>query len=176
MAAKKKSATPSTPKPKAVIPTGPQTPAAKRSANTQVNPLVTRFASGHARLFNSTRKWLQKRLPTAQELVYEYRDWIVISYSPTDRGYEGVLALRADATGVKLYFNFGTNLTDPAKLLQGTGKQARFIPLESAAIFKKPEVSTLIDQAVAQSPVPFPSDGQGQVIIRSTSASKDKEK
>jgi hypothetical protein len=52
-------------------------------------------------------------------VVYEYRDFFVISYPPNDRGYEGVLAIRASANGVKLFFNQGKELPDPAKLLQG---------------------------------------------------------
>jgi hypothetical protein len=51
------------------------------------------------------RRWLRKRLPTAHEVVYEYRDCFVISYSPNERGYEGVLAIRASANGVTLYIS-----------------------------------------------------------------------
>jgi hypothetical protein len=36
------------------------------------------------------RRWLRKRLPTANEVVYEYSDFFVISYSPDEREYEGV--------------------------------------------------------------------------------------
>ena len=73
------------------------------------------------------RRWLRKRLPTAHELVYEYRDFFVISYSPSERGYEGVLAFRASENGVRLYFNRGKELPDPAASLQGSGNQARWI-------------------------------------------------
>ena len=69
------------------------------------------------------RRWLRKRLPTAHEVVYEYRDCFVISYSPNERGYEGVLAIRASADGVRLYFNHGKGLPDPEKLLQGSGNR-----------------------------------------------------
>jgi hypothetical protein len=47
--------------------------------------------------------------------VYEYRDWFVISYSPNERGYEGVLVIRASANGVGLYFNRGKELPDPVR-------------------------------------------------------------
>jgi hypothetical protein len=53
-------------------------------------------------------------MPTAHELLYEYRDFFVISYSPNERGYEWVLAIRASADGVRLYFNRGKELPDPA--------------------------------------------------------------
>jgi hypothetical protein len=113
---------------------------------------------------------LRKRLPTAQELVYEYRDWFVISYSPNEHGYEGVLAIRASADGVKLYFNRGKELSDPEKLLQGSGKQTRWMHLERASALARPEVASLIDEAIALNRVPFANAGRGPVVIRSASA------
>jgi len=103
-------------------------------------------------------------------VVYEYRDWFVLSYSPSERGYEGVLAIRASADGVKLYFNGGKELPDPAKLLQGSGKQTRSINVESASTLARPEVVRLIDEAIARNRVPFVGAGCGSVVIRSTSA------
>ena len=102
-----------------------QSAAARRSAEAELRGLITKFASAHQRLTAGMRRWLRKRLPTAHEIVYEYRDCFVISYSPSEHGYEGVLALRASADGVRLYFNQGKGLPDPAKLLRGTGTQAR---------------------------------------------------
>jgi len=54
---------------------------------------IAKFAAAHLRLVSAMRRWLRKRLPTAHEVVYEYRDCFVISYSPSERGYEGVLAI-----------------------------------------------------------------------------------
>lgn len=115
------------------------------------------------------RRSLRKRLPTAHEVVYAYRDWFVISYSPSNRGYEGVLAIRGSANGVKLFFNSGKELPDPEKLLQGSGKQTRFIDLESASALALPAVACLIDQALAHNRVPFARAGSGSVVIRSAS-------
>ena len=116
------------------------------------------------------RRWLRKRLPAAHEVVYEYRDWFVISYSPNEHGYEGVLAIRASADGVKLYFNRGKELPDPAKLLQGSGKQTRSINVEGASTLARPEVARLVDEAIARNGVPFARSGRGPLIIRSASA------
>jgi hypothetical protein len=116
------------------------------------------------------RRSLRKRLPTTHEVVYEYRDWIVISFSPNEHGYDGILAIRADADGVKLYFTRGKELPDPAKLLQGSS-QTRWINVEGASTVARPEVARLIDEAIARNPVPFARAGRGSVVMsRSTSA------
>lgn len=143
---------------------------ARRPAEAEIRGLVARFAPAHARLIGAVRRALRKRLPTAYEVVYEYRDWFVISYSPNDRGYEGVLAVRGSADGVKLYFNRGKGLPDPEKLLRGSASQTRWIPLEAASTLARPAVATLIAEALARNRVPFAPTGLGPVVIRSASA------
>jgi DNA-binding transcriptional MocR family regulator len=144
-----------------------QSAVARRSAEAQVRELVARFAPAHQRLIGTMRRWLRRRLPAAHEVVYEYSGFFVISYSPTERGYEGVLAIRAGASGVKLYFNRGKELPDPEKLLRGTAKQTRSIHMEGASTLARPAVARLIDEAIARNRVPFASTGRGPVVIRS---------
>ena len=160
--------TPSQPSPDAG---GGQGGGRRRSAEAQLSTLIAKFAPAHLRLVGAMRRSLRKRLPTAHELVYEYREWFVISYSPNEHGYEGVLAIRASANGVKLYFNQGKDLPDPAKLLQGSS-QTRWILMEGASTLARPAVVSLIDEALAQNRVPFERAGRGSVVIRSTSAKK----
>ena len=144
----------------------------RRSAEAQLRALITRFAAAHHRLIGAARRWLRKRLPTAHDVVYEYRDFFVISISPNEHGYEGVLAIRASADGVRLYFNRGKGLPDPEKLLRGSGNQTRWIHLESASTIARPEVARLIDEAIARNHVPFTRTGRGSVVIRSASAGR----
>jgi hypothetical protein len=147
-----------------------QSAVARRSAEAQLRSLIAKFAPVHQRLIGAVRRWLRKRLPTAHELVYEYRDCFVISYSPDERGYEGVLAIRASADGVRLYFNRGKGLPDPEKVLRGSGNQTRWIHLEGASTIARPAVARLIDEAIARNRIPFARTGRGPVVIRSTSA------
>src|SRR5437867_4056703 len=112
------------------VPGSTQSAVERRSAEAELRTLIAKFAPAHLRLIAAMRRWLRKRLPTAHEVVYEYRDWFVISYSPSERGYEGVLAIRASTDGVQLYFNRGKELPDPAKLLQGSANLVRFINME----------------------------------------------
>ena len=147
-----------------------QSAVARREAEAQLRTLVAKFAPAHQRLIGAMRRWLRKRLPTAHEVVYEYRDCFVISYSPNERGYEGVLALRASANGVRLYFNRGKGLPDPDKLLQGSANQVRWIHVEGASTLGRPAVVSLFDEAIARNRVPFARTGRGPVVLRSVAA------
>jgi hypothetical protein len=144
----------------------------RRSAESELRGLIAKFAPAHEGLIGTMRRSLRRRLPTAHEMVYEYSDSFVISYSPDERGYEGVLAIRASAKGVELYFNRGKELPDPDKLLQGSAKQVRFIHMEGASTLRRPAVARLIDEAIAGTRIPFARTGRGPVVIRSTSAKK----
>ncbi len=157
---------------KKAISTDTQSAVARRLAEAGVRGLVARFAPAHAALIGSVRRRLRKRLPTAHEIVYEYRDSFVISYSPDERGYEGVLALRADARGVALWFNRGKELPDPEKLLRGSGRQTRSMELEAATTLAMQAVKQLIEEAIARSRAPFARTGRGPIVIRSTAAAR----
>jgi len=148
-----------------------QSAAERRAAEAQVNALITKITPAHLKLINAIRRSLRKRLPTAHEVVYEYRNQgaVVISFSPSGQGYEGVLAVRSDADGVKLYFTQGRQLPDPEKLLQGSAN-ARWILVEGPSTLTRPAVTSLIDEAIARNKVPFASLGRGLVVIRSASA------
>jgi hypothetical protein len=148
-----------------------QPAAERRAAEAELQALIARFASEHESLIGALRRWVLKRLPTAFEVVYEYRTWLVISYSPSAHGYEGVLAIRADAEGVKLYFNQGKGLPDPEKLLRGSA-QARWIAVESASTLARPAVGSLADEAIARNAVPFAASGRGPIVLRTAAAKK----
>jgi len=115
---------------------------------------------------------LRKRLPTANELVYDYGNSLVIGYSPTEAGIESVVATSARADGVSLYFTQGSKLPDPKKLLMGSGKQTRFIRVEAARQLTHPDVEALIAAAVDQASVPLASKGRGTAVIKSTASKK----
>jgi hypothetical protein len=153
------------------VPGSTQSAVARRSAEAELHTLIAKFASAHLRLIGAMRQRLRKRLPTACEVVYEYHNLgaVVISFSPNEHGYEGVLVIRATADGVKLYFSRGAELPDPEQLLQGSA-QTRWIDVDAASTLARPAVASLIDEAIARNPVPFARAGRGSVVIRSTSA------
>ena len=150
--------------------------AARGAAEAALQVMIAEFAPSHLRLIATIRRSLRKRLPTAHEVVYEYRNQgaVVISFSPNEHGYEGVLSIRGDADGVRLYFNQAKDLPDPEKLLQGSASKVRFINLEGVSTLARPAVASLIDEAIARNRVPFALAGLGSVIIRSAAAKKRK--
>ncbi len=72
-------------------------------------------------------------------------------------------------SGVALCFIHGARLSDPKKLLLGSGNQTRFIRLDSAAVLDRPDVEALIAAAVSTANTPFQVGGRGKLIIRSVS-------
>ncbi len=138
----------------------------------QLQALIDWLDPTHRKLTRSVRTAMRKRLPTANELAYDYANAVVIGYSPTDRGIDAVVAIRASDAGVFLYFGQGPKLPDPKRLLLGSGKQTRYLAVESASRLAHPEVRALIAAAIAQGKTPLPSEGKGSLIVKATAAKK----
>jgi hypothetical protein len=147
-----------------------QTAAERRAAEAEQKLLVARIAPDQQRLTAAVRKALQKRLPTAHELVYEYADSVVSSFTPNGQGKDGVLAIRASADEVRLYLS-GKGLPDPEKLLKGAAT-TRWVVVDGASTFTRPAVTALIEAAIARNKIPFATTGPGPVVVRPTTARK----
>jgi hypothetical protein len=142
---------------------------ADAKAERELAGFIEKFDSKNAALIRLMRKVLRKRLPTANELVYDNYNFFVIGYSSTERPSDCILSIAAAANGVGLSFYYGAALPDPHKLLLGSGSQNRFIRLESAAMLKRPEVEGLIAAAIKNAERPLPTSGRGKLVIRSIS-------
>ncbi|MCE9525717.1 MAG: DUF1801 domain-containing protein [Planctomycetales bacterium] len=142
----------------------------KLAPEAQLQSFLDRIDPQDQKLFRSVRAAVRKRFPAANELAYDYGHSVVISYSPTDHGIDGIVAISARATGVALYFNQGPKLPDPNKLLQGSGKQARFVKVNAARQLADPDVEAMIAAAIDQAKVPLPSHGKGKLMIRGAAA------
>src|SRR5262245_6391987 len=141
-----------------------------KSADKQLQSFIGKFGPKDQRLIKSVRGAVRKRLPTANELVYDNYNFFVIGYSPTERPSDAIISIAARANGVGLCFIHGAALPDPKKILQGSGNQTRFIRLESADVLARPEVESLVAAAIARAKSHLPATGRGKLIIRSVSA------
>jgi hypothetical protein len=149
------------------------TPSPPRNASTpaaQLRGLVARLPLPQQRLLRAVRTALRRRFPTANELVYDYGRFVVLSYSPTARGIDGVVALAGRPDGVVLYLNQGPALPDPHGLLRGSGKATRHLPIVAGRQLSHPHVRALLTAAAQQAPVRLPATGKGRLLVVATAA------
>ena len=140
------------------------------AAAKQLRQFIAKFSPEHQALIHSVRSALRKRLPTANELVYDNYNFFVIGYCATERPSDCIVSIAAGAGGVGLAFYYGAKIPDPHKLLLGSGSQNRFIRLPSARVLADPRVKAIISAAVEHAKTPLASSGKGKLIIRSVSA------
>jgi hypothetical protein len=148
----------------------PTTINAAESPAKQLAGFIGKFRPATAELIRRCRAEIRRLLPTAIELVYDNYNFFVIGYSTTERASDCILSIAAAANGVGLSFYYGATLPDPQHLLQGAGKQNRFVRVPGIEALRAPEVLALINAAVAQAEPPLLAQGRGRTIIKSVSA------
>jgi len=140
------------------------------NAETQLAGFFAKYEPATAKFGKALRAKLRDRLPGLFEIVYVYesQNALVISYSPTEHGYEGLCGIALYPREVKLFFGQGALLSksDPNKLLQGRGKTARHVVLNSVADFDRAEIEALMAAALKLAKVRLNSNAKGSVIIR----------
>lgn len=72
----------------------------------QLAGFIDKFDAKNAVLIRSVREALRRRLPTANELVYDNYNFFVIGYCPTERPSDCIVSIAAAANGVGLSFYF----------------------------------------------------------------------
>lgn len=146
------------------------------TAETQLVGYFARYEPAAAKLGKALRAKLRARLPGLFEIVYMYenQNTLVLSYSPTERGYEGVCSISVSPDGVRLGFGRGAELakSDPGKLLQGQGKLVRYVEIGSMADFNRPEVEALIVSAVKLAKLRLDPKAKGAMIVKAESQKK----
>src|ERR1700760_964046 len=112
---------------------------------------IAKFEPAMAKRIRACRAAMRKRLPTANELVYDNYNFFVIGYCTTERPSDCICSLACNRNGVGLAFYYGATLPDPHKILQGSGNQNRFVRLtDGAKTLAQSEVQDLIAAAIAQ--------------------------
>lgn len=132
--------------------------------------LLSRCEPAVGRLFAAVRTAMRRRLPTANELVYDYGTFVVISYAPDEQPMHAVAAISTRDGAVSVYLMHGGDLPDPRKLLQGSGKLARYFRVAAAKELADPYVESLLAAAVARAKVPLPVSGKGRLVLRAGAA------
>src|SRR5262245_1017922 len=139
------------------------------NAEAQLASYFGKYEPAMAKLGKALRAKLRERLPGLFEVVYVYdtQNALVISYSPTKNGYEGLCSFGLYPRGVKLFFAQGARLakSDPSKLLQGGGK-TRHVVLNAVADFDRAEIEVLMAAALKLAKLRLDASAKGSVIIR----------
>jgi hypothetical protein len=138
------------------------------NAETQLASYFAKYEPAMVELGKALRAKLRATLPGLFEIVYVYerQNALVISYSPSERGYEGVCSISVYPHLVKLGFGQGAQLSDPKRLLQGQGKTVRYVELSSVADFDRAEIDALIADAVKLANLRLDPSAEGAMIIK----------
>lgn len=141
------------------------------SARTQLEAFIAKYSPEVAAEGRAALARLRRLVPPAIELVYDNYNWLVVGFCPSERASDAVLSLVFTPRWITLCFlQNGPRLSDPDRLLRGSGTRVRNIRLESASDLDRPAVRRLIDEALAWARVPIAGGGRRRLIIRSISA------
>ncbi len=98
-------------------------------------------------LAGGARELIHRLLPNVEETVDGSMAMISFGYGP---GYRGmVCTLILSKKGVKLGLVRGSELADPRRLLEGSGKVHKYVQLRVQADLRKPGLKPLIAAALA---------------------------
>ena len=142
----------------------------KPTAEVELDGFIAKYSPEIATMARDTLARMRTHLPGAIELVYDNYNALAIGFGPTDRASDAVFSIALFPRWVSLFFLQGAKLADPARLLRGSGKQARHIVLEDPADLESPALQALMTQALARASAPFQSETPNRIVIKSVSA------
>lgn len=91
------------------------------------------------------REVVRQAAPEAWEAAY--LEWHAIGYRHPDAGYFCGIFPYTDH--LKLYFEYGKFLPDPDRLLQGDGRQTRYLVVESLEDIEAEYIAYLVRESIA---------------------------
>lgn len=92
------------------------------------------------------RALILETIPEIQEFVDPPSK--IVAYGFSEKYADLVCAIAPTKTYVNLMFSKGTQLSDPQKLLTGSGKKARHVKLDEDTLLDNPALKELIQQAM----------------------------
>jgi hypothetical protein len=115
--------------------------------------------------------------PRANELIYDNYNAVAFGWSPTDKLGHTICSIAVGRSSKNVHFGFywGSEISDPDKILLGQGNQYRYILVTSKKTFPKAYIRKLVNEAYANSlsKVKDPKElKQGLTIVKSISDKK----
>jgi len=145
-------------------------PQANASPESQLASFIAKFTPEVARLAKALRAEMRKKYPTALELVYDNYNALAIGFAPSERVSQAIFSIALYPKWVSLFFLQAKGLSDPEKLLQGSGSVAKHIVISAVRMLDEPAMRALMREAEARAAVPFDPRGSHRLIIKSVSA------
>lgn len=123
------------------------------------------------------RGFVWDQYPQTNELIYDNYNALAFGWSPTERLGHTFCSIAVGRTSKNIHFGFywGSQLSDPEKMLLGKGNQYRYILVTSKSSFPKRYMNTLLGEAYAHSLKKVKDEGQivhGRTIVKSISGKK----
>ncbi len=91
--------------------------------------------------------------PTANELIYDNYNALAFGWSPTDRLGHTFCSIAVGRSSKNIHFGFywGSQISDPEKMLLGQGNQYRYILVNDKNTFPKSYIKKLLKEAYSNS-------------------------
>ena len=123
------------------------------------------------------REFVWDLYPNTNELIYDNYNALAFGWSPTDRVGHTFCSIAVGRSTNNIHFGFywGSEISDPDKILLGGGNQYRYILVKSKSDFPKTYIKKLLKEAYANSLAKVKDRKQimeGVTIIKSISVAK----
>jgi len=123
------------------------------------------------------REFIWDHYPQTNELIYDNYNALAVGWSPTDRVGHTFCSIAVGRTSNNVHFGFywGSEISDPDKILLGEGNQYRYILVPDKNKFPKAYIKKLVREAYANSLEKVKDKKQimnGQTIVKSISTKK----
>jgi hypothetical protein len=123
------------------------------------------------------REFVWDLYPQTNELIYDNYNALAFGWSPTDRVGHTFCSVAVGRTSHNVHFGFywGSELSDPKKILVGEGNQYRYVLVKNLEDFPKAYITKLVKEAYANSLAKVKDKKQvrqGLTIVKSISTKK----
>jgi hypothetical protein len=123
------------------------------------------------------REFTWDLFPQTNELIYDNYNAVAFGWSPTDRLGHTFCSIAVGRSSKNVHFGFywGSELSDPDKILLGEGNQYRYILVTDKNKFPKTYIKKLVKEAYLNSLAKVKDKKQilyGQTIVKSVSEKK----
>ena len=118
------------------------------TTQSRVDEFLAKYSPAIEAQLRDARTRLHRLFPRGFELIFDTYNALVFGISATESTTGAFISIAGYSKWVTLFFLHGVDLSDPAGLLEGRGKQVRSIRLTSATDIETPEVRVLVAQAI----------------------------